>query len=98
MHQVKVVWPELSISCMAATPQRKRKKKEKKQLNLQYLQSKKRGIYTQNRTHTCIQSTHTITQQSPSVTHSVQSHNEFRHSAVASGHTLTVTHDVRHTA
>ena len=29
MHQVKVVWPELSISCMAATPQRKRKKKKK---------------------------------------------------------------------
>ena len=99
MHQVKVVWPELSISCMAATPQRKRKKKkEKKQLNLQYLQSKKRGIYTQIRTHTCIQSTHTITQQSPSVTHSVHSHNQFRYSAVASGHTLTVTHDVRHTA
>ena len=29
MHQVKVVWPELSISCMAATPQRKRKKRKK---------------------------------------------------------------------
>ena len=27
MHQVKVVWTELSISCMAATPQRKQKKK-----------------------------------------------------------------------
>ena len=27
MRQVKVVWPELSISCIAATPQRKRKKK-----------------------------------------------------------------------
>ena len=99
MHQVKVVWPELSISYMAATPQRKPKKKKKKQLNLQYLQSKKkRGIYKQIRTHTCIQSTHTITQQSPSVTHSVQSHNQFRYSAVASGHTLTVTHDVRRTA
>ena len=32
MHQVKVVWPELSISCMAATPQRKRKKNEKKEV------------------------------------------------------------------
>ena len=46
------------------------KKTEKKQLNLQYLQRKKRGFYKQTRTHTCIQSTHIITQQSPSVTHS----------------------------
>ena len=87
MHQVKVVWLELSISCMAAKPQRKRKKKEKKQLNMQYLPVQKRGIYKQTRTHTCIQSTHTITQQSPSVTHSVQSHNWLRYSAVASSHT-----------
>ena len=75
---------------MAARPQRKRK--QNKQLNLQYLQSKKRGIYKQTRTHTCIQSTHPITQQSPSVTHSIPI------SAVTTCHTLTVAHNVRHTA
>ena len=80
------------------TSKKAKKKQEKKQLNLQYLQSKKRGIYKQIRTHTWIKSTHTITQQSPSVIHSVQLHNQFRYSAVASGHTLAVTHDVRHTA
>ena len=89
MHQVKVVWPELSISYMAATPQRKRKKK---QLNLQYLQSKKKEVFTNKfaLTHAYnpltpllnsylqlhIQFSHTIssvTQQLPPVTH-LQSH------------------------
>ena len=78
---------------------KKAKKKEKKATQIAiFTEQKKRGIYKQTRTHTCIQSTHTIIQQSPSVTHSVQSHNQFRYTAVASSHTLTVTHDVRHTA
>ena len=56
MHQVKVTWPELSIPCMAATPQRKRKK-EKKQINLQYLQSKKKR-YLQTNLHSHMHTIH----------------------------------------
>ena len=53
---------DVSILCMAATLQRKRK--EKKQLNFRYLQSENKR-YLQTRTLTCTQSTRTVTQQSP---------------------------------
>ena len=51
----------------------KAKKKEKNATQFAIFTEQKKGIYKQTRTHTFIQSTHTITQQSPSVTHSVQS-------------------------
>ena len=46
MHQVNVVWPELSVLCIAATPQRKRI--EKKLLNLRYLWNKKKRYLQTN--------------------------------------------------
>ena len=53
-----------------------KKQKEKKQINLQYLQSKS---YLQTNSHshnTCIQSTIIVTQQSPSATHIVNTQPE----------------------
>ena len=47
MHQVKVVWPELSISCMAATHQRKRKKKKKKATQFTIFTEQKKEVKKQ---------------------------------------------------
>ena len=73
MHQVKVVWPELSISCMAATPQRKRKS-EKKRLNLQYLQSKKKEVFTKK-----LALTHAYNPLTPLLSSHLQLHVQFSH-------------------
>ena len=87
MHQVKVVWPELSISRMAATPQRKRKKATQFAI---FTEQKKVFTHKFALTHAYnpltpllnshlqlhIQFSHTIssvTQQLPPVTH-LQSH------------------------
>ena len=94
MHQVKVVWPELSISSMAATPQRNGKKKEKKQLNLQYLQSKKKEVFTNK-----LALTHAYNSLTPLLSSHLQSHIQFSHTISSVTQQLPpVTHDVRHTS
>ena len=59
---------------MAATPQRKRKKKEKKQYNLEYLQSKKKEVFTNK-----LALTHAYNPLTPLLSSHLQSRIQFSH-------------------
>ena len=74
MHQVKVVWPELSISCLAATPQRKRKKKEKKATQFAIFTEQKKEVFTNK-----FALTHAYNPLTPLLNSHLQLHIQFSH-------------------